>query len=169
MNHVLRSLLAATLLLGALGCSPPEPFTQTHNGTLATGDGVVERDSSLYDDYNINVQAGWTVTATMTSSEFPPYVWLMGENNVNEQQGARPGSNFATVTYAVTQTGRYVVRANSMTGGQSGAYQLVIQAGPAGAPAAPGAPGAAPAAPGAAPAAPTAPAAPMAPTAPAAP
>ncbi len=170
MPKLLSSLLVVALF-AAGGCGlfkKRTPVNQTVSGTIAAGDNVLQQDNSLYDDYPIEVDSGWTIHATMTSSDFDTYLILVdpqGNRAAFNDDDASLGGNGTNsqVTHTATQSGTYHIYANSYQSGQVGAYQLAYQAGPAGA-----APAAAPGAP-VAPVIPTIPTIPAAPAAPAAP
>lgn len=170
MKNLFMTLVALSLVASS-GCGllkKRTPVNQTVSGTIATGDLVLQQDNSLYDDYTIEVDSGWTIHATMTSNDFDTYLILMDPsgskaafNDDDASLGGR-GTN-SQVTHVATSAGTYHIYANSYQSGQTGAYQLTYQAGPAGSitPATP--------VPPSAPAAPNAPTPPAAPTAPPAP
>jgi len=138
-------LFAALALVSALaGCGSPDPVNATYNGMLAAGDKVLETDNSLYDEYEFKAAEGWPITITMTATAFDAYAHLIdadGNQLASDDDGA--GGTNAKVTFVAPKTGTYRAYANSLSGGATGAYTLVVQAGPAGAaPAAPAAPAA---------------------------
>lgn len=175
---IVSTTLVALAVVTSAGCGllkKKTPVNQTVNGTIAAGDQVLQQDNSLYDDYPVEVESGWNIHATMTSSEFDTYLILIdpqGNRATYNDDDASLGGNGTNsqINFTATASGTYHIYANAYQSGQTGAYQLAYSAGPAGA-----APTAAPAipqipqipqVPAPAPAAPAAPVAP-APIAPA--
>ena len=120
LSHSTSATLGLSLLaLAASGCGlfgPPEPVAESHTGSLEAGDTVIESDGSFADDYTIQVQSGWTITAVMSAQGFDPYVWVIPPNSggtTPPQQGSAPGTHVATMTHTAATSGRYTVRANS--------------------------------------------------------
>ncbi|MBK6579307.1 MAG: hypothetical protein IPG17_24575 [Sandaracinaceae bacterium] len=128
--------LLAITALGLSGCGlfgPPAVINETHQGALAAGDTVNTTDQSLQDDYNIRVEQGWVITATLSAPTFDPYVWILSPNQASAQQlASQPGTHVVTLTHTAETSGTFIVRANSNTAGQTGAYTLQINAGPPG-------------------------------------
>lgn len=165
------------LLLSALACAVTTsgcgllkkrtPVSQTVNGTIATGDHVLEQDNSLYDEYTVDVESGWVIHATMTSDAFDTYLLLIGPDgnraayNDDDASLGGKGTN-SQFTFTATQSGVYKIYADAFQAGETGPYALTYSAGPSVAiptppvipnlpPAAPAGPGRAPAGPGGAP------------------
>lgn len=135
--RTLRLLAALALVAALAGCSKPEPVNATYNGTLAAGDKVLETDNSLYDEYEFRAAEGWPITITMTSTAFDAYAHLIdadGNQLASDDDGA--GGTNSRVTFIAPKTGKYKAYANSLSSGATGAYTLVITAGPAAAAAA---------------------------------
>ena len=128
--------LTAIVAVGLSGCGlfgPPEVVNQSHSGTLAAGDTVNDTDGSFQDDYTIRVEQGWIITATLSAPTFDPYVWILSPNQAQAQQlASQPGTHVVTLTHTAETSGSFIVRANSNTSGQTGAYTLQINAGPPG-------------------------------------
>jgi len=162
MSKKISLLLATVLLVATSGCGlfkKKQPVAVSLDGTIQTGDSVLAQDNSLYDDYPVEVDNGWVIHATMTSAAFDTYLILIdpaGNRATTNDDDATLGGNGTNsqITFTATQAGTYHVYANALRAGDSGAYHVAIQAGPAGS--LPPPPPALPAAP--APAAPIAPA-----------
>ena len=108
-----------------------EPHDQTYQGELTDSDPRVPDDDSPYDEYTLEADAGWTIAADMTSTDFDTYLWLIGPDGSSLVQdddgGEGTNSRFAYTTHAA---GTYTVRANSYDGAGRGAYTLHIIANP---------------------------------------
>jgi hypothetical protein len=128
----ITTLALATGLLTA--CSAPPPYDQTHQGELSDSDPKVRQDNSPYDDYEVPVDEGWTITAEMRSDAFDSYLWLLGPDGtsrVQDDDGLGDGTQHSRITFTADTRGTYVVRANSYDGTGRGAYQLHVTARPA--------------------------------------
>ncbi len=132
----MKKLMLTTVSLVALalaGCSDPEPYDQTHNGTLEDSDPRVEQDNSPYDEYTFDAGEGWTITAEMRSDAFDTYLWLIGPGGnslMQDDDGLGEGTN-SRITYTAPERGTYTVRCNSYDGQGRGAYTVHITARPA--------------------------------------
>jgi hypothetical protein len=134
-KHV--SILFALSALAVGGCglfNKAEPINQTHNGTIQQGDLVLEQDNSLYDDYPIEVEEGWTIDATLRSDAFDTYLMLIGPDGnratYNDDDASLGGNGTnSKISYRAPSSGTYHVYANAYQAGQMGAYTLTIQAG----------------------------------------
>lgn len=119
--------LSLAVALAFAGCSDPEPVDQTVNGELTDDDSRVERDDSPYDEYTVEVGEGWTITAHMTSNAFDTYLWLIAPDRsrsilqIDDSEGEGTNSRFEHTT---TESGTYIIRANSFDGSGRGAYTL---------------------------------------------
>jgi serine protease Do len=131
------SILCTLSALALGGCGlfkKAEPINQTHNGTIQEGDLRLEQDNSLYDDYPIEVEEGWTVNATMVSDAFDTYLILIGPTgdrvSYNDDDASLGGNGTnSKISYTVPSSGTYHLYANAYQAGQSGAYTLTVQAG----------------------------------------
>lgn len=124
--------MAAALLLA--GCDAPQPYDETHEGTLTDEDEKVEDDDSPFDNYPFEADEGWIITAEMRSDAFDSYLWLISPGGSSLQQdddGFGEGTLHSRITYTAPERGRYIVRANSRDGSGRGAYTLHITARPA--------------------------------------
>jgi hypothetical protein len=121
---------AATLLTA---CASPEPTDETHTGQLEDDDGVVQQDQSRYDDYEVDADEGWQITAEMRSEAFDSYLWLLGPSGgslVQDDDGLGDGTRHSRITYTAPERGTYKIRANSYDGTGRGEYTLHISARP---------------------------------------
>lgn len=105
------------------------PGVRTFTGRLERGDARLE-DGSFYDTYVFRGQRGQRVTIGMRSDDFDSYLTvgsLSGGRFValvsDDDGGDRYNSALEVVLPA---TGEYAIRANSVEGGETGAYQLLV-------------------------------------------
>ena len=87
-------------------------------------------DGSLYDLYRITVRAGEAVTVTMRSTEFDSYL-VLGQMTDGEwsqiafdDDGA--GGNNARLAHTFDAAGEYLIRANTVGAGKTGAYSIRV-------------------------------------------
>lgn len=120
------SLLGATLFTAA--CTKKDPTVNLNiTGTLENGDLIVEDDGSWHDDHEFYTEAGWTIQVVMQSEAVVPFVWLINaEGESLEQLTTETGSRSVVMTHLAAYSGNYTVRANSLSSGETGAYQLTI-------------------------------------------
>jgi hypothetical protein len=103
---------------------------QTVSGRLETSDPQLA-DDSFFDTYFYEGSAGDRLLVTLTSSDFDTFLsWGQGEGSafsadLTDDDGA--GNTNSQIEVTLGQSGRYVIRANSYTGGQTGAYNLSIE------------------------------------------
>lgn len=103
---------------------------RTVSGDLATGDQVLD-DGSLYDEYEIEAQAGQTLVITMRSGDFDAYLSLRDASGEvvesNDDGESLGGSTDAQIVFKVERSGRYRVYANSLGDGETGRYTLTLE------------------------------------------
>ena len=99
------------------------------SGTL-TDNAQESEDGSLYDLYRIAVRAGETATITMRSTEFDSYL-VLGQMKDGEwsqiafdDDGA--GGNNARLAHTFDAAGEYLIRANTVGAGKTGAYTIRV-------------------------------------------
>ncbi|HEX8358549.1 MAG TPA: PPC domain-containing protein [Longimicrobium sp.] len=111
---------------------------QTVNGTLAPSDPKLE-DGTHYDLWRFTGRAGQRVEAVMRSTAFDSYMAVArmkgGELEVLGSDDDGAGGNDARVRVTLPADGEYLVRANSLTEGETGAYTLTLGMAPAAPPA----------------------------------
>lgn len=102
---------------------------QTVRGSLDAGDPKAD-DDSYYDAWTYQGRAGERLVITLRSSDFDAYL------NVGEGQGDAfsslqtdddsQGGTDARVQITLPRTGTYVIRANTLGAGETGAYTLTV-------------------------------------------
>jgi len=131
MHALIRLTTPMFLALSLLACGSPSPVDETREGTLEDDDPRVEDDNSPYDEYQLDVGEGWRIEAEMTSSDFDPYLWLIGPDGHSIVQDDDGGEGLtARFEHTATAAGTYTVRANSYDGTGRGAYRLTYSAEP---------------------------------------
>lgn len=99
------------------------------SGELAAGDAVAG-DESFYDCYAFDARSGQTVGAALTSEAFDAYLSLHEGGTCDaviatDDDGLGDGTD-AYIEHAISRSGRYSVRANSLNPGETGRYGLVL-------------------------------------------
>jgi hypothetical protein len=128
---------AYTLKVETRPAPPPPPaprriaLGETASGSLDDNDPVAE-DESFYDAYVFRGRAGDRVSIIMRSEAFDTYVVLgrMVDGQFQQIDTADDGAEGTNSKLDATldEDGEYVVRANSLNAGATGAYTLVVQA-----------------------------------------
>ena len=97
-------------------------------GALAAGDAQLE-SGEFRDTWVFDGQAGQTVSFEVASTEFDPYVLLVGPNGevVDENDDADGRMDLARVTARLPESGRYRVITTSYAAGETGAYQVAVR------------------------------------------
>ncbi|HEX8213323.1 MAG TPA: PPC domain-containing protein [Longimicrobium sp.] len=129
------SLLAAgAVLVLALPLHAQAPIRvgQTVRGELSATDPTAG-DDSHYDLYTFRARQGERVTFTLRSSAFDAYLAVGrmegGEFDEIESDDDGAGDTDARLAITFPADGDYIVRANSLSGGETGAYTLTVEAG----------------------------------------
>jgi pre-peptidase len=111
----------------------PRPITvgQEVSGELSDDDAVME-DESYYDYYAFEGRAGDRLRITMRSDDFDTFLAFgrmeggsFSEISTNDD-GGEDGTN-SQLEVTLPAAGRYVIRANSLSGGNTGAYTLKLE------------------------------------------
>ncbi len=105
------------------------PAPRTESGRLAAGDDTL-RTGEYADSYTFEGSPGETLVATLTSSEFDPYLMVRGpdaDRRENDDVEGRPGESEVRMTLA--ESGSYRVIVTSYAPGETGAYALRIDRG----------------------------------------
>ena len=127
---------------GAAGPAAPGPSPRPAAGGsgIAAGQTVAGRldssdprmgDESYYDDYTYSGRPGDQLVITLRSPDFDTYLaWGRGsgaafQSESTDDDGA--GGTDSQVRVTVGSSGGYVIRANSLGGGKTGAYTLEVQ------------------------------------------
>jgi hypothetical protein len=127
------AVAAASLLALAAGAAQAQSALQdqiVQNGRLQTSDPQV--DGAFYDCYAIDAQAGDTWTVTLQSEDFDTYLAIgsgsgcgssmsvFGTNDDGEGIGLN-----SRLSYSFDYSGRYLVRATSLSDGETGRYTIL--------------------------------------------
>lgn len=111
---------------------------QTVSGTLSTTDPTLD-DDTHFDLWRFTGRAGQRVQVVMKSTAFDSYMAVGrmqgGEMEVLGSDDDGAGGNDARVRVVLPANGEYLIRANSLTGGETGAYTLTLGETPAAPPA----------------------------------
>lgn len=116
----------------ANGVSPQPQTTGVilqERGELASGDLVLGDDGSLFDVYEFSGEAGQTVTITLESTEFDPYLILVDSSGkaIEQNDDASSSNTNAFLRVRLPQTGTYQAIVNSYDRTGRGRYQLTVQ------------------------------------------
>jgi hypothetical protein len=109
---------------------PIEPNSEVQ-GNLTDEDPSIE-DGSYYNYWTYEGHAGERVRITMTSDDFDTFVALGTLDGAtftelaSNDDGEGSGTN-STLEFTLPNNGHYVIRANSLSAGQTGAYKLKIE------------------------------------------
>lgn len=101
-------------------------------GTLEEGDTQHPNDSSFYDAYTAFAQQGDRIEVTMESNDFDCYLQMrlqdVDDNEfLNENDDIVAGNTDSHLDVVAPRDGVYVIWANSLTAGETGAYTLHIR------------------------------------------
>jgi len=119
----LQSFACTTL---GIGCNT------TVNGALTTDDCQGPNpsdptDTSFYDAYTFQGTAGQTVQITMTSTAFDTFLFLFNPNGDFEyNDDYLGGGTNSRISFPVTESGTYTIKANSYASGVTGPYTLEL-------------------------------------------
>jgi hypothetical protein len=105
---------------------------QTVRGSLGDDDPRAG-DDTFFEEWTIDARAGQTVTVTLRSDEFDAYLAVGsldgGVWNSLETDDDGAGGTDAQITITFRSAGRYLIRANSLGEGETGAYTLEVRSG----------------------------------------
>ena len=112
----LRFTPIATALLFAFG-TVSGVVAQTPSGSFFNGD-----------RYHVYLQAGQSITVTMTSTDVNAYLEIheSGTMTVLAQDDNSAGGNNARLTFTALTQGAYIIEATTFTTGQTGNYTIII-------------------------------------------
>lgn len=112
--------VAGSLLIGA-----------TVRGALDENDSMAPGDSSFYDDYRFQAQSGDRLRITMVSNEFDAFLMLgrglADEFEVLASDDDGLSDTNSLIEHEITESGWYVLRANSYAPNSTGAYVISIE------------------------------------------
>lgn len=142
-RHLPRlAVLALTAALGACGLSvSPQPGAhpapvvlnrgEETRGRLEESDPQAE-DESYYDEYEVRGRPGERVTLVMRSADFDAFLaagsgaGALWRQTMGDDNGA--GGTDSRLVVTLPETGRIVVRANSLDPRKTGAYRIIAEA-----------------------------------------
>lgn len=103
---------------------------QSVSGRLANGDFLRSDDNTYADGFEYVGRAGEQITITMRSSAFDSWVVVDDPNGpMQEHDDDSAGGNDSELTVTLPHAGRYVIIANSVSPGSTGAYTLTVRSG----------------------------------------
>lgn len=102
---------------------------QTVRGQLDSSDATAD-DESYFDAWTYQGRAGERLVITMRSTDFDAYL-NVGQGTGDEFESIESdddsdGGTNARVTITLPRTGTYVIRANTLSAGETGAYTLTV-------------------------------------------
>lgn len=103
----------------------------TTSGRLARGDATLS-SGEFVDTWTLDVQRGQTYTVRLSSGDFDPYLLVRGPGGLsedNDDDSSQRGSNASRITFTAPADGQARVSATSYRSGESGGYQLTLEAG----------------------------------------
>lgn len=124
-----RQLGAYTLELKASAPTGPSRAILQEEGALVAGGPVLPSDNSLYREYTFEGRSGQSVTISLESTDFDPYVAIFGPNGrlVAENDDASETSKNSFLTVTLPATGRYRVIVNAYDASGRGRYTLTVR------------------------------------------
>ncbi|MEG3954079.1 trypsin-like peptidase domain-containing protein [Microcoleus sp. herbarium2] len=119
---------AYTLELKASATEPSRAILQ-EEGALVAGGPVLPSDNSLYREYTFEGRAGQSVAISLESTDFEPYVAIIGPNDrllAQNDEGSDSAKN-AFLSVTLPATGRYRVIVNAYDASGRGRYTLTVR------------------------------------------
>jgi serine protease Do len=116
------------------------PPSAVADGTLSVDDctlaqlGVDPTDGSFVDQYRVGLPAGGLLTIRLESVDFDPFLWVFDETLANEiavNDDANPPEDLNSFLALDLAPGTYVILANAVFVGDTGAYTLTLVPEPA--------------------------------------
>jgi serine protease Do len=127
-SYEARESGAYTLELKASATEPSRAILQ-EEGALVTGGPVLPSDNSLYREYTFEGRAGQSVAISLESTDFEPYVAIIGPNDrllAQNDEGSDSAKN-AFLSVTLPATGRYRVIVNAYDASGRGRYTLTVR------------------------------------------
>ena len=104
----------------------PLAFDQRATGTLALGDCEFSLDNSYVDVYDITLTTATTIQIDMTSGDVDSYIGLFESNGLFIGEDDNSGGDRNARLVKQLNAGRYRIWANTITGGATGSYSIVV-------------------------------------------
>lgn len=124
-------LVAGTVVATTLPAQTRIALGQSVRGSITAADPTLA-DGSHYDLYTFSGRGGQTVTVTLRSGDFDAFLAVGkmagGEFESTETDDDGAGGTDARLTYTLPATGEYAIRANTLSGGETGSYTLELSA-----------------------------------------
>jgi S1-C subfamily serine protease len=119
---------AYTLELKASATEPSRAILQ-EEGALVAGGPVLPSDNSLYREYTFEGRAGQSVAISLESTDFEPYVAIIGPNDrlLAQNDEGRDSAKNAFLSVTLPATGRYRVIVNAYDASGRGRYTLTVR------------------------------------------
>jgi hypothetical protein len=103
---------------------------QSVSGRLSTGDFVRTDDNTFADGYAFEGRRGERITITMRASSFDAWVVFDDPNGpTREHDDDSAGGTDARLTVTLPRDGRFLIVANAVSAGSTGAYTLSVERG----------------------------------------
>ena len=123
--------VAAAETFPGLTVLPAWTATGTYAGELVAGDPLRD-DGTLYDAYQIVLEAGRSFTVTLESGDFDAYLTVVSPSGTLTSDDDSGGGTNARVSMVADEAGAWTFLANTLRNGESGAYRLLVEAPPGG-------------------------------------
>lgn len=103
-------------------------------GALEAGDLAYVAEQTLYDEFEFELQAGWSIHFMLQSDELDPFLLVRDSSDGLVAYGdddPRSGSEYdSELTYTATEQGKYYVSVNARDRDTTGTYVLFVEVGP---------------------------------------
>lgn len=129
-NRLLGAACAALLAAAPAAAQGTIAIGETARGELTSSDPTLG-DGSHYDVWRFEGTAGRRVVVTLRSDDFDAFLAVGGsvagdcEGCAVDDDGA--GDTDSRVRVTILRSGTYEIRANSLSGGETGAYTLILE------------------------------------------
>ncbi|MEG4284960.1 trypsin-like peptidase domain-containing protein [Microcoleus sp. A006_D1] len=128
-SYQARQAGAYTLELKASAPTSPSRAILQEEGALVAGGPVLPSDNSLYREYTFEGRSGQSVTISLESTDFDPYVAIFGPNGrlLGENDDASASTKNAFLNVTLPATGRYRIVVNAYDASGRGRYTLTVR------------------------------------------
>ena len=105
------------------------PVLLEEEGSLDTNSQTLESDGSFYEEHSFSGQAGQTVTISLESQDFDPFLIVVGPNDqvLGQNDDASPRTLNALLTLTLPTTGTYRIIANAYDRTGRGTYVVTVR------------------------------------------